>query len=180
MRAVQEGSAEGERIGDVGGFRALFADPDLDDRTSAYILEARGIFEALRNAAAQLAGMLVLASIGARERILDEPILAQADSAYREAENKLRLTAPPPAAAHHHHHLSLASERIGEALRIARQGSLRLNKGSLDQAHRLLRAGWREMLSASKALPGFQVVDFTQSCCGAHRIRAASLRATTE
>jgi hypothetical protein len=180
MRAVQEGFAEGRRIGDVGGFRALPADPDLDDRTAVYIVEARAIFEALRNAAAQLAGLLVLASIGARERVLDEPILAQADSAYREAEDKLRLTAAPPAAAHHHHHLSLASERIREALRIARHGSLRLNEGSLDQAHRMLRAGWREMLSASKALPGFQVVDFTRSCCGAHRVRAASLRAATE
>jgi hypothetical protein len=180
MRAMQEGFPEGGRIGKVGGFQALPVGSDLDDRTAAYILETRGSFEALRNAAAQLAGLLVLASIGTRERVLDEPILEQAESAYREAEGKLRSAVVPAAAAHHHHHLSLASEWIGEALRIARQGSLRLNEASFDRAHQTLREGWREMLSAGKALPGFQVVDFTQSCCAAHRGRTASLRVPTD
>jgi hypothetical protein len=180
MRSLQEAVAEGRRTSEVGGFQAFAAGPALDDRTAAYILKARTSFEALRNAAAQLAGLLVLASVGARERVLDEPILAQAESAYREAEEKLRSTEAPAPAAHHYHHLSLASERIGEALRIARQGSLRLNEASFDRAHQALRAGWREMLSASRALPGFQVVDFTQSCCAAHRARATSLRAPNE
>ena len=180
MRTPQEGPAKGGRTGDAEGFQALPVGPDLDDRTVAYILETRATFEALRNAAAQLAGLLVLASIGARERVLDEPILEQAASVYREADEKLRLTKAPAAAAHHHYHLSLASERIGEALGVARQGSLRLNEASFDRAHRMLRAGWREMLSASKALPGFRVVDFNQSCCAAHRGRAASLCAPTD
>jgi hypothetical protein len=179
-RAQRQGFADGEQKGAVGTFRALPAGADLDGRTAAYVLETRATFEALRNAAGHLAGLLVLAAIGARERVLDEPILAQAESAYREAEDKLRLTAPPPAGVHHHHHLSLASERIGEALRVARRGSLRLNDASLDRAHRVLRAGWREMLFASRALPGFQVVDFAQSCCAAHRARVARLHTPTE
>jgi hypothetical protein len=165
---------------EAGSFQALPAGPHLDDRTAAYILETQATFDWLRNAAGQLAGLLVLASIGARERVLDEPILAGAESEYRQADDKLRLTAAPPAAAHHHRHLSLASERIGEALCIARQGSLRLNEGSLDRTHRTLRAAWQELLFASKALPGFQVVDFNQSCCAVHRALTVRSSASTE
>ncbi len=165
----QESFAEESRIGVVGGFQALPVDANLDDRTATYVLKTQAPFEALRNAAAQLAGLLVLASIGERDRVLDEPILGQAETAYKEAEDMLGAIEAPAAAAHHHFHLSLACERIGDALRIARQGSLRINEASLDRAHQTLKEGWREMLSASKALPGFQVVDFSQSCCAAHR-----------
>jgi hypothetical protein len=176
MRAQREGLGEETQNGDAGGFQALPADPVIDDRTAAYVLKTQPSFEGLRSAAAQLAGLLVLASIGGRDRVLDEPLLEQAESAHREAEDKLRATHAPAAAVHHHFHLSLASERICEALRIARQGSLRINDASLDRAHQALKAGWQEMLSASKALPGFQVVDFTQACCAVHRGRAARLR----
>jgi hypothetical protein len=180
MQLIEEDVAAGERSGSGSGFQALPGDPDVDDRTAAYILETRASFDALRDAAAQLAGLLVLVATGTRERVLDEPILERATTAYREAKDKLRSTKAPAPAAHHHHHLSLASEYIGEALRVARQGNLRLDASSLDRAHRVLQAGWREMLSASKCLPGFQVVDFSQSCCAPHWGRAASLRTTSE
>jgi hypothetical protein len=153
---------------------------NLVDRTAEYVLETQASFESLRRAAAQLAGLLVLASIGGRDRVLDEPILEEAMSAHREAEDKLRATPVPAAGAHHHYHLSLASERIGDALRIARQGSLRLDDASLDRTVQVLRAGWQEMLSAGKALPGFQVVDFTRSCCAAHRGLASTFRAESD
>ncbi|RBP07322.1 hypothetical protein DFR50_12847 [Roseiarcus fermentans] len=161
--------AKETRIGDGEGFRAFPADAALDGRTATYVLKAQAGFDALRNAAAQLAALLVLVSIGKRDRVLDEPILAQAETAFKEAEDILGAIEAPAAAAHHHFHLSLARERIGEALRIARQGSLRIDEPSLDRAHQTLKAGWREMLAGSKALPGFQVVDFSQSCCAAHR-----------
>lgn len=177
MRALRGGFG---KSGGVRGFQALPADPVIDDRTAAYVLKTQPSFDGLRSAAAQLAGLLVLASIGGRDRVLDEPLLEQAESAHKEADDELRITDAPTPAAHHHFHLSLASERIREALRIARQGSLRIDDASLDRAHLALKAGWQEMLSASKALPGFQVVDFTKSCCAAHRARAVSLRTSPE
>jgi hypothetical protein len=180
MRALREGFCEETQIGDARGFQALAADPVIDDLTAAYVLQTQPSFDGFRSAAAQLAGLLVLASIGGRDRVLDEPLLEQAESAYKEAEDILLATDAPAVAAHHHFHLSLASERICEALRIARRGSLRINDASLDRAHQALKAGWREMLSASRALPGFQVVDFTQACCAVHRGRAARLRISTD
>jgi hypothetical protein len=165
---AQDLRAKDPRAGPTGRYQAFPVEAGLDDRTAAYIRKAQVSFELLRNAAARLAGLMVLASIGSRERVLDEPLLAQAEDAFREAEDMLRGVAVPDAAAHHHFHLSTASRQIGEALRAARQGALRLDSGSLDRTHRLLRGGWQDMLSASKALPGFQVVDFGQSCCAAH------------
>jgi hypothetical protein len=171
---------DGPLLCEAADFGAPPAAPDLapdlatpvDDRTAAYISKMQPGFDALRQSVAQLASLLVLASIDGRGRILDPPVLALAIGAHREAEDMLRAEPVPDDAAHHHHHLSLAAERIGEALGIARQRSLRSDAASLDRTIRLLRAGWEEMLSASRALPGFQVVDFNQSCCTLHRRRA--------
>lgn len=151
----------------------------LDDRSAAYISRLRPSFDLLRDSTAQLAGLLVLASIDRRGRMLDPPILDLAIDAHRDAEDRLRAVPVPPNAAHHHFHLSLAAERIGEALRIARERSLRSDPASLDRTIRILRAGWEEMLSAAKALPGFQVVDFGRSCCAVHRGGGSSLDAAT-
>ena len=147
---------------------------DIDHQTAAYVLRTRATFNELREAAAQLAGLLVLASIGGRSRMLDLPALELAGSAHKEANALLQGAPVPSTAAHHHHHLSSAAERIGEALRIARQGSLRFDDTALDRTFQILKAGWREMLAAAKALPGYEVVNFG-GCCAARRQAAPRL-----
>jgi hypothetical protein len=141
---------------------------NLDDLTLAYVLKARDCFDSLRQAAAQLGGLLLLASTGGSSQILDLPMLELAAAAQREAEAALREASIPAPALHHHFHLSRASDRIGEALRIALQGSIRFDESALDRTFQTLQAGWQDMLSATRTLPGFQVVDFSQACCAAH------------
>jgi len=143
-------------------------DNRLDDRTVAYVLKVRACFDSLRQAAGQLAGLLVLAAAGARSQILDLPMLEQTGAALHEAEAMFRSVQVPPSASHHYFHLSRAAEWIGEALQHARKGSLRNDDKVIDETLQKLRAGWQEMHFAANALPGFQVVNFSQACCAVH------------
>ena len=181
MGALGSNLNDRPRLCDAVNFDARAASPELvenvDGQTAAYIWQVQASFDSLRQSAAQLAGLLVLASIDKRGRILDPPILGCAINAQREVEDALRTMLVPQNAAHHYYHLSLAAERIGAALRIARERSLRSDDAALDQMVQMLRAGWEEMLSAARALPGFQVVDFGRSCCAVHRCRTPSLDA---
>src|SRR5207247_1120661 len=45
----------------------LYAASMIDDRTAAYVIEAQPLFEDLRQLAAQLAGLLVLAATGSKD-----------------------------------------------------------------------------------------------------------------
>ncbi|MBW4025048.1 MAG: hypothetical protein HIU92_18285 [Proteobacteria bacterium] len=140
--------------------------PDLDDRTLAYVLAARDPFEGLRRAASQLAGLLVLAAIGSREA-QGNPMLDMAIAAHREAVERLRALTPPARATHHHHHLSLAAEALGEALTTTRH-SLRLTETVNGVIDGRLRQALEDLRWASRALPGFELVNFSQGCCAMH------------
>lgn len=140
----------------------------LDDRTLAYVLAVRPCFDALRQVAAQLAGLLVLASSGGRTTVLQIPVLDLAVDAFGEAEDTIHVVPVPPRALHYHFHLARAADRIGGALAIARSGSLRRDDDAIEGMLKLLRAGWNELHRAAQALPGFQVVDFNQACCALH------------
>ena len=48
----------------------------IDDRTTAYVIATQPVFEDLRQVAAQLAGLLVLAASGSKESAPDHPMLA--------------------------------------------------------------------------------------------------------
>ena len=182
--ALGTNSDGSSRICEALDFNALPGSPErvenVDGPTAAYILHVQPSFESLRECAAQLAGLMVLAAIDKRGRILDPPILECAISAHCEAEDVLRTVPVPQNAAHYHYHVSLAAERIGEALRIARERSSRSDDAALDRMLQILRAGWEEMLSAAGALPGFQVVDFNKSCCAVHRRPAPGQGACSE
>lgn len=145
----------------------------LDDQTVAYVMATRSCFDSLRQVAAQLAGLLVLASSGGRTTVLEIPVLDLAVRTLCEARDAILSGAVPPAASHHHLHLRRAADRLGEALATTRtRSSLRDDDPTVEAILKQLREGWQELHRAARALPGFQVVDFSQACCALHGARS--------
>ncbi|HJT88451.1 MAG TPA: hypothetical protein VJ732_11355 [Bryobacteraceae bacterium] len=133
--------------------------PELDDDTVGYILETRKHFEDLRQVAAQLAGLLVLSSAGAKTPLLDHPTLHAAEELYREAADGVRRSRVTPRARRHHHHLLQAAESIRSALEAAHSSP------EIDPVLARVRAGYAALQNAAGALPGFEMVAFAQGCC---------------
>jgi hypothetical protein len=127
----------------------------IDDRTAAYILTAQTYFEDLKQVAAQLAGLLVLEASGAAP---DHPMRRSAEQFYRNAVDGLRSTRAPARARVHHDHLMAAAAKLNEAL-----------YGTGDRLVPL-ESAYAALRSASRALPGFQMISFERGCCAeAHR-----------
>lgn len=141
---------------------------ELDNRTTAYALTMVGPFEALRQAAAQLAGILVLAAAGSRTATPDHPMLLLAYRSHDEAIDGIRTATPPLPGRHHHRHLTRAAVWIGRALTRARISARPGGTLDLDATLHLLRCGWQELQWAAGALPGFEIVAFEQGCCAVH------------
>ena len=139
----------------------------LDDATVGYVLRARMPFDLLRQAAGQLAGLLVLAAAGGSSAQA-HPMLGLAEGCVSEALDGLRGVMPPDAAVHHHHHLRGAAVAIGAALANARERLHRRDDASMDAILVPLRAGFLHLQWAADALPGFEIVAFGQGCCATH------------
>ena len=135
----------------------------IDDETAAYILETRRQFEDLRQAAAQLAGFLVLNASGADTASPDHPMLASAAELYRDAAEGVQCARPSGRALLHHRFLLEASADLGAALTAARNG-LRVDPVLLP-----LRRAYRHLQDAACELPGFEMVSFQHACCAARR-----------
>ena len=140
--------------------------PDLDEKTAAYILRAREPFEGLRRASSQLAGLLVLVAIGSRTT-QGNPMLEMAIAAHAEAADGLQALTPTAQGAHHHLHLCRAATRLGEALTTARH-SLSLDETVTDRIYGLMKQALDDLRWASRALPGFELVNVSQGCCALH------------
>jgi hypothetical protein len=134
----------------------------VDDATAAYIVENQRCFEDLKQVAAQLAGLLVLAAAGSNEAVPDHPALLRAREVFREATDELRLSRPTERARRHHAHLARAASEIGAALKAA-DGPLNVDRILIP-----LRAGYIELERAADALPGFEKVSYARACCGVH------------
>ena len=141
----------------------------LDDETLAYVLAARPAFDTMRQAAAQLAALFVLAAAGGRSA-QDNPIFAMARSAQAESHDLIRSLRPSLPGAHHHHHLLACSRMLGAACDAA---SETMHKGENETALTLLQKALRQLHFAAAALPGFEVVALNQSCCAAHSASTA-------
>jgi hypothetical protein len=122
----------------------------IDDQTTAYILTVHIYFEDLKQVAAQLAGLLVLEAAGAAP---DHPMQASACQAYWNAADGLKSVRVPARARVHHNHLLAAAAKLGGAL------------GGKDDTLMLLEGAYAELRSASKTLPGFQMISFERGCC---------------
>ncbi len=136
----------------------------LDEATLRYVMAMRVPFDLLRQAAGQLAGVLVLA-VSTRTGVAGHPMLELARAARREAQEAVLATKPPPRGTHHHRHVSRAADMITLALDAAylhRRGD---DDTATDGVLRPLRCGFQELRQAAAAVPGFEVVDFAQGCC---------------
>ncbi|MCX5520795.1 hypothetical protein OSH10_20345 [Kaistia defluvii] len=140
----------------------------LDDATLAYIEAAESCFEDLRQVAAQLAGLLLLAASGARSAGPHHPMLAVAADLFDSARDAtLRLTPRSSLARHHHRHLRIAAENLAKTLDLLRVTPA--DRQAVAAPTQRLTSAWQELGHASRALPGFDLVDFSQSCCAEHR-----------
>ncbi|MBV9742759.1 MAG: hypothetical protein JO099_03270 [Acidobacteriia bacterium] len=135
----------------------------VGDETAAYIVGTRRAFEDLRQVAAQVAGLLVLAGAGSPSAGPHHPMLAAAEELLREAAETVRLARVPEGARRHHEYLLASAAALERALRAAKRGV------AIDPVLVLLRAAYKKLESASRELPGFAMVAFEQGCCGVAR-----------
>jgi hypothetical protein len=140
---------------------------EVDDATAAYVAALREPFELLRQAEAQLAGLMVLATASG-QAIAGHPMLDLAAEAVREAEDGVRAAKVPARAGHHHRHVREAMREMQHAIEAARRCLMRGDEAAIDAVLAPLRAGHRHLLWATGALPGFEIVALSQSCCAQH------------
>jgi len=70
--------------------RSVSSRESIDDKTVAYIVGAQKYFEDLRQIAAQLAGLLVLAAAGGKSATPDHPMLEAAELLHESASAGIR------------------------------------------------------------------------------------------
>jgi hypothetical protein len=134
----------------------------VDDVTAAYILETRKCFEDLRQVAAQIAGVLVLAAAGGKTATPDHPMLAAAAELHGAAFDEVRSVRPTGRARAHHHCLMQAAQALSNALAIALSASPRMEVDSILPP---VRAAYAHLQRAADTLPGFEMVAFERGCC---------------
>ena len=136
----------------------------LDDKSLAYVLQARPVFDNVRRVSTQLAALLLLAAAGGRSA-QDHPMFSLILHAIDEIADSLPLLRVPTSARHHHRHLTFAAEQLSKAVKAARLGLHRRDDQALDAIGDPLRRVHQELRWASATLPGFVVTDVTQACC---------------
>ena len=140
---------------------------DIDDATAAYVAAMRGPFDLLRQCEAQLAGLMVLA-MASGQAIAGHPMLDLAIEAIDEAEDGLRAASVPARAKHHHAHLLEAMRETRRTIEAARRCLIRGDETAVGAAVLPLRSAHQHLLWATAALPGFEIVALSQSCCAQH------------
>ncbi len=140
---------------------------NLPDPVLRYVLEAKPVHEALLQTLTQLAGFALVRLTGGPSSVVDAGPVEFARDTFDGCGDRLPSLRVPPEAAHHHLHLEGAAAALERAIAaaLAKTAADAVFLDALDEAERHLRA-------ASRALPGFEMVDLTQSCCAAHRLPA--------
>ena len=126
----------------------------IDDQTIAYTLISQTYFEDLKQVAAQLAGLLVLSAAGSKSTAPLQPT----EELYRHAADGIKSIHVTTRARRHHDCLQAALAKLGDALSSA--------KGTGDPLIPL-ESAYADLRSASKTLPGFEMVSFESCCCHA-------------
>jgi len=139
---------------------------ELDKTTVTYVLDMGRPFEDLRQVAAQLAGVLLLAAARSKFATPQHPVLGIASVSFERAMESIQSATVPARAQHHHVHMLKSARLIGDALASCKStGAL---SAELDFLLSILREAWDELRSAAAALPGFEVVAFDRACCAEH------------
>ncbi len=132
-----------------------FSNDHIDDQTVAYILATQTYFEDLKQVAAQLAGLLVLSAAGSKSTVALQPI----EELYRNAADGIKSVRVTTRARAHHASLQAALTKLGDALTSA--------KGSHGDPLIPLESAYADLRSASRTLPGYEMVSFESCCCHA-------------
>ncbi len=140
---------------------------NIDDETVAYILSAQKYFEDLRQVAAQLAGLLVLAAAGGKSATPDHPMLEAAKQLHESAAAGIRGLRVTPRASTHRDYLSRTAAALECALSSAQTHLCRAVRGvEVEPILYPLQAAYAQLQLAAAALPGFEMISFDQACCG--------------
>ena len=146
----------------------MFNNGPNDERvTQTYMAGAKPCFSSLQEAMARLAGLLMTAELKASWHVLGVLSFTEAEQRFAEAREHFDALLPNDSCQHFHRHLSNAVAHLGEAMRAA-EGQGASLFGTRDPLP-ALQAAWRELVHASRALPGFETVDFSNSCCLLHQ-----------
>jgi len=134
----------------------------MDDRTVAYVIAARPLFDDLRQVASQLAGLLVLAATGSKESTPDHPMLAASRQVLAKADDGVKSAAAlvTDGTRPHYTRVTAAASSLRRALSCAEAWPI-----DVDVVLAPLRDAYDHLQQASSALPGFPVVSFDQACC---------------
>ncbi len=141
---------------------------EFQDGSIAYAIGMQLPFECLRNAAAQLAGVLILAATGSRAGSPDHPIVAVAVDNHQQAVDGMGVVKVPAESRHRHLHMIRASSLIADAV-VSFKSVTTWKHSNIDAALSLLIRGWAELRLASASLPGCEIVDLKHACCADHQ-----------
>lgn len=133
----------------------------------AYLEAARAPFEDLRQVVTQIAALLILAASGSRDW-RDHPMIDVTVEAWRRVDDAIRAVNVPDEAAHVHHHFVKAGRGVAEAIEIIATRRAKFDDAALDAALAAIKIAQQEMQWSSAAVPGLEVVDFSQGCCAMH------------
>ena len=145
-----------------------------------YVVGCQPVHEALRDVLTRLGGLAMMTMLR-REGAFDRstPLLLVRDI-LEEAGDTLRGLAVPAEAAHHHYHMARAAEAIDRVCHLlGADPLLRAADPARQELSVELRSAADHLRLASRALPGFEMVDLRLSCCAAHGV-APSRETITE
>jgi hypothetical protein len=147
-----------------GGNQSRAASSRRTEPELRYVLDAKPVYEALRAEMVQLAAFLLTRLTANGRRIVDPAHVENSQPRLAEARQGLGELRPPASAAHHYWHMQGAQRALERAETAA------LSRADCDRDalfHRLEEAE-AHLRAASRALPGFALVDLSQACCAAH------------
>jgi len=141
---------------------------EADGATGDYCTLALKGFEGLKYAAAMLAGALVLAYTNADRSFRDLGLAHKALDEVERAEEIICGIRVPERSLHYHFHLVNALRIIrGVAEELGRINAFSHSR-EIDAVRAELGRGLQELRHTSRNVPGFEMVDLSQSCCALH------------
>src|SRR6187551_2130101 len=132
-----------------------------DAATTQYMLATRDAFEDLRQVVTQIAALLILAASKSRDW-RDHPMIDVTMNARQGVREAVRSVAVPAQAAHVHNHFINAGRHVDAALAIIAARRATFDDAALDAALAAVQAAQREMQWSSAAVPGLEMIAFSQ------------------
>ena len=158
-------NANGRGKGSSASAELFSVSRQLDSAGEIYASRAKPIFSSLRDVASQVAGLLVLSSVGNSDAY-DHPMRDRAVRELTDTIDCLRSLGPTQRTKHFHDHLLQSSYWIRNALAMfPKVRTYEKDGASINGALECIKRALTELKSAGRCLPGFEVVDIGSGCC---------------